>query len=183
MKHIKYLTLLTLSLFVISCGSDDNDPPEPVNEEEVITTVIVTLVDGSDTVILTSRDLDGDGPNAPVLTVSGNLQNGSTYNGTVQFLNETESPAENITEEVIEEADEHQVFYIAGGGLDITTDYQDMDSQGNPLGVAISLTANDISTGTLNVTLRHEPTKPNNGTLADAGGETDVSVTFDVTIE
>ncbi len=31
-------------------------------------------------------------------------------------------------------------------------------------------------------TLRHEPTKPNTG-LADAGGETDIAVTFNVTVQ
>jgi len=30
--------------------------------------------------------------------------------------------------------------------------------------------------------LRHEPTKPNTG-LSDAGGETDISATFDVSVQ
>ncbi|MCH9661897.1 MAG: type 1 periplasmic binding fold superfamily protein, partial [Bacteroidetes bacterium] len=112
-----------------------------------------------------------------------NLTAGETYNGTVQFLNETESPAENITTEVVEEADEHQVFYITGGGLDAAFNYNDTDSQGNPLGVTFTTVASNASSGTLNVTLRHEPMKPNDGTLSDAGGETDVSVTFDLEIQ
>ena len=36
--------------------------------------------------------------------------------------------------------------------------------------------------GSLTVTLRHEPVKPNDG-LDSAGGETDIATSFDVTIE
>lgn len=39
------------------------------------------------------------------------------------------------------------------------------------------------SLGNLTVTLRHEPTKPNDGTLNGAGGETDVQVAFPVMVQ
>ena len=74
MKLLKY-ALLAIPFLYFSCD-DDNDTPEPINEEEVITTMIVTLVNhqnGSDVVTMQTQDLDGDGPNAPVLTVSGPL--------------------------------------------------------------------------------------------------------------
>jgi len=183
MKTLKYIIpTLLFSLLIIGCSGDD-DTPEVVNEEEIITSVIVTLVADTGTVTLSSRDLDGDGPNAPTVTVSGNLKLGSTYVGAVQFLNETETPAEDITEEVEEESDEHQVFFIPGSGLNVDVDYGNIDTDGNPLGTEFVLTATAVSDGTLNITLRHEPKKPNDGTLADAGGETDVSVTFDLEVE
>jgi hypothetical protein len=59
---------------------------------------------------LTSRDLDGDGPNAPVVTVSGDLLVNTTYTGSVSFLNESITPADDITE-VKEEGVEHQLFF------------------------------------------------------------------------
>ncbi len=183
MKNLKYIIpTVLLTIFMSSCNGDD-DTPEPVNEEEVITTVLVNLISDQGNVTLSSIDLDGDGPNAPVLDVSGNLKSGTAYAGTVQFLNQTETPADDITLEVVEEAEEHQVFYTAGGGLDAMTTYGNFDSDGNPLGTIFTLDTSTASTGTLNVTLRHEPTKPNDGTLANAGGETDVSVTFNLTIE
>ena len=43
------------------------------------------------------------------------------------------------------------------------------------------LSTGEASSGTLTLTLRHEPNKPNSG-LADAGGETDIEVTFDVAV-
>ncbi|MDJ0644426.1 MAG: type 1 periplasmic binding fold superfamily protein [Flavobacteriaceae bacterium] len=183
MKNYKLLSLIFLAFVVFTACSDD-DTPDPVNEEEVITTLTVTLdpVGGGTSIELKSQDLDGDGPNDPVVTVSGPLANGVTYNGSIKLLNETESPAEDITLEVEAEDDEHQFFYTIGGGLDVTTTYTNFDGNSNPLGTEFDLTAGAASSGTLTFTLRHEPTKPNTG-LGDAGGETDIAVTFDVTVQ
>lgn len=186
MKTIKfYFATLFLATALVACDNDDDNTPDPVNEEEVITTLTFTLTPqgGGDAIVFQSRDLDGDGPDAPILTEPMSIPANTTFNGTVTFLNETESPAEDITIEVVEEADEHQVFYIPGTGLNVTTEYTSFDADGNPLGTSFTLTTTDASNGILNVVLRHEPTKPNDGTLADAGGETDISVVFDVNVE
>jgi len=182
MKNLKFLTaaLFVSSLF-IGCSKDD--APEPVNEEEVITTLTVKLVpnDGGTEIILQTRDLDGDGPNEPVIT-TGDLATGVTYSGSIVLLNETVDPAEDITEEVEEESVEHQFFYTATGGLDVTTNGENLDSEGNKLGTEFTLVAGAVSSGTLTFTLRHEPNKPNTG-LNDADGETDISATFDVSVQ
>jgi len=180
MKFLKY-ALLASTLIFASC-SDDDDTPEPVNEEEVITTLTVTLDSGSDTVVMQYQDLDGDGPDAATVTVSGSLSANTTYDGSIILLNETESPAENVTEEIEEEDLDHQFFYTVGSGLDVAAEYGDADSQGNPLGLSFILNTGMASSGGLTFTLRHEPNKPNTG-LENAGGETDIEVTFDVTVE
>lgn len=177
----KVAFLATAAVF-ISCEDDD---PVSINEEEVITTVEYELVnnaDANDIVTLLSTDNDGDGPNLPVVTVSGPFTAGAVYSGDVEFLNETETPAEDITEEVEEEGDEHEVFYIVNAA-DISIAKTDTDDDGNPLGLVTTLTAGTAGAGTLTIVLRHEPNKPNNGTLTDAGGETDVQVEFDVTVQ
>jgi hypothetical protein len=180
MKNISFYALLSIAM--IGC-SDDDAAPEVINEEEVITTVILTLTpESGDQVVLTTLDLDGDGPDEPVTTVVGSFLENTQYQGAVRFLNETETPAEEITDEVVEEADEHQVFYTVGEGLNITTTYLDFDSNGNPLGVSITLETGEASSGSLTVTLRHEPVKPNDG-LDSAGGETDIATSFDVSIQ
>ncbi|MDC0909837.1 type 1 periplasmic binding fold superfamily protein [Flavobacteriaceae bacterium] len=180
MKFFKY-GLLASTLIFASC-SDDDDTPEPVNEEEVITTLTATLDSGSDTVVMQYQDLDGDGPDAATVTVSGSLSANTTYDGSIVLLNETESPAENVTEEIEEEDLDHQFFYTVGSGLDVAAEYGDADSQGNPLGLSFILNTGVASSGGLTFTLRHEPNKPNTG-LENAGGETDIEVTFDVTVE
>ena len=185
MKNLNnYALIAFIAVSFTSCISDDDgDIPVIVNEEEIITTVSLTLVSNTSTIVLTSQDLDGDGPNAPTVTVSGDLRANTIYDGTVQFLNETESPAENITEEVEDESDEHQVFYTPSAGLDAAVTYENFDSNSNPLGTVVTLTTGATAgTGTLTITLRHEPTKPNDGTLSNAGGETDVQVSYPVEI-
>ena len=185
--NFKLKTMKTCSMYALLAiamlGCSDDDTPDVINEEEVITTVILTLTpESGDQVVLTTQDLDGDGPDEPVTIITGSFNENTQYQGAVRFLNETETPAEEITNEVIEEADEHQVFYTVSNGLNITTTYQDEDSNGNPLGVSIILETGAVSEGNLIVTLRHEPVKPNDG-LDSAGGETDITTTFDVTIE
>jgi hypothetical protein len=180
MKKISFYALLSIAM--LGC-SDDDAAPEVINEEELITTVILTLTpESGGQVVLTTVDLDGDGPDEPVTLVSGSFSENTQYQGVVAFLNQSETPEEDITEEVIEEADEHQVFYTTTEGLNIETQYEDQDSQGNPLGVQITLSTGLASAGTLTVTLRHEPLKPNDG-LDSAGGETDITTSFDVSIQ
>lgn len=183
MKNLKLIVLLVIPvLFSTSCSNDD----EIVNEEEVITTVTTTLTGGGQVITLTSRDLDGDGPNAPVVTVSGNLVAGTTYTGSTTFLNELESPAEDITVEVEEEGADHQVFYQLPSSIGTVT-YTDTDANGRPIGLNFTLVAGTSgSTGTLTVTLRHLPNKTasgvSGGDITNAGGNTDAAVTFSVAV-
>jgi hypothetical protein len=184
MKTIKFLSMLALVGILFTACSDDDDTPEEVNEEETITTMTITLVPdgGGDTIIFQTQDLDGDGPNAPNVTVSGNLAGNTTYNGSIVLLNETESPAENITEEVEEEDDEHQFIFEISGSV-ASAIATDQDGDGNPVGLSFDLVTDTAGAGSLTVTLRHEPTKPNDLTLSGAGGETDIAATFNFTIQ
>jgi hypothetical protein len=65
--------------------------------------------------------------------------------------------------------------------------YGDVDGNGKPLGLQTTVVTGDVSTGTLTITLRHEPDKSaagvSGGDLTNAGGETDIEVTFDVTVQ
>ena len=106
MKNSKIIAFALVSVFTFSSCSNDEDPIA-VNEEELITTVITTLTSGNQTVTLRSKDLDGDGPNKPVVTVSGDLLVNTTYTGSTTFLNESVSPVDDITVEIREEGDEH----------------------------------------------------------------------------
>lgn len=178
-SNFKFLFMGLLSVVIISCSKDD-DSPEPINEEEVITTMTVVLNPGN--ITLQSQDLDGDGPNPPSVTVSGNLSANTTYTGSITFLNELESPAEDITEEVEEEDDEHQVIFVSSG-VALSVSDLNKDGNGNDLGTQFSLSTAAAGSGTLRIVLRHEPTKPNDGTLAGAGGSTDIDVSFNVTVE
>ena len=188
MKNVKISALALIALVSFASCSDDDSATTPVNEEEVITTVKATFLPatGGTTVILTSRDLDGDGPDAPVVTVTGSFTAGATYNAQVKFLNELVSPAQSLTEEIHAEADEHQIFYQHTGLGNFV--YTDEDADGNPVGLDFNYTASATpATGTLTITLRHEPNKAAEGVaggnIANAGGSTDAQVSFAVVVE
>ncbi len=180
-----FYLLLTLFIVVFAAGCEDDDDPIIENEEEVITRVTWTLTPtdaANETVTFSFVDTDGDGGNAPVISTTGTFVANATYDGAVTFANEDEQ----ITPEVMEEDDEHQVFYVLSGGLDLTATYGDSDGDGNPVGLVTSVTAGAASTGNVRVILRHEPMKGAAATIgnpAAAGGETDVEVTFDATIQ
>ncbi|EAZ96620.1 hypothetical protein FBBAL38_04335 [Flavobacteria bacterium BAL38] len=185
MKNLKLIALFVIpALILTSCSNEDT----VVNEEEVITTVTTTLTGGGQVITLTSRDLDGDGPNAPIVTVSGNLVSGTTYTGTTTFSNELADPAEDITAEILEENLDHQVFYFLNATLGtVTYDPTDLDSEGNPIGLNFTLVAGTSgTTGTLTVTLRHLPNKTapgvSDGSITNAAGNTDAEVYFPLTV-
>jgi hypothetical protein len=182
-KFNAFMLTVMVPLFFTACNNDD----KPVNEEEVITTVIATFVGGGQTITLTSRDLDGEGPNPPQLNqTGGNFTNGVTYTGFLTFLNELESPVEDITIEVEEEGDEHQVFFQTSSGLGVFT-YTDVDVNGKPIGLNFTFITQNAGTGQLNITLKHKPNKNapgvTDGNIANAGGETDAEVSFEVVVQ
>lgn len=182
-----YYIVLLFGIFIFASCNKEEDIVEPPNQVEVITTMTYSLVpvDGGDIVELSFVDLDGDGGNDATVN-GGTLIAGSQYTGTITLLNETETPAEDITLEVEEEDDEHQMFF-ATDGVDITVDYTDADDNMNPLGLSTTLTAGAAASGTLTLTLRHEPNKDADGVSAgditNAGGETDIEVTFPIIIQ
>ncbi len=176
--------LLFILIAVVSCK--DDDPPIP-NEEELITTLIYTLTPagGGAAIEFTFRDLDGDGGNDPVITTFP-LDSGVVYHGEIVLLNESETPAGDISAEVFDEADEHQFFYSVHQAQ-VTIAYEDSDGNGNPLGLQSELTTGGMSQGHLTITLRHEPDKfaagVSSGDITNAGGETDIEVTFPLLIQ
>jgi len=194
LAHIKYqkmnrsplYLLVFLFAFVLSTTACKKDDPVIPNEEELITTFTYTLsTSGATPVVLSFTDLDGDGGNAPTIN-GGTLQANTTYTGTIDLLNEAESPAESITAEIAEEKEDHQ-FFFATDGLDLSFAYEDLDANGQPVGLTTTLVTGNAGTGNLRITLRHQPDKSangvTNGAIDNAGGETDIEVTFPVTIQ
>ena len=185
-KPLLLISIFTSLLAVMSC-SDDPDDPVIENEQEVMTTFTYTLTpaEGGSAVVLNYRDLDADGPEEPTIT-NGTLSAETIYTGSIIILNETESPAENVTEEVEEEDKDHQFFFettVTG----LTVEYTDFDGDGNPVGLSTFLTTGAAGSGNLTVTLKHEPDKSASGVadgdMTNAGGETDISVTWAITVE
>jgi hypothetical protein len=184
-KHARAMSALLLPVAFWACG---DDAPVTQNPEEVITTVRLAFT-GPSTFTATAKDADGDGTvdtKDPITLAAG------SYTVEVTLLNELESPAEDITEEVKEESDEHQLFFTVTGlpaaSLAITYADTEMDygkTTGLPVGLKSTWVNAGAGTGQVTVQLQHLP--PVNEAaqkvagVTKATGDTDVSVTFDVT--
>ncbi len=180
----KYLTFaLCLVLFtVVFAACDSTDPEdEGPGEEELITRVVLTLTGGGQTVTATANDPDGDGTNFQIDTI--NLTAGTTYTGSFGIFDDING--EDITEEIEEEAEEHQLFFTVGGGASgrVTVTITDQDDNGFPDGLnfTMAVSAGGAVSGTLRVIQGHYDDAPKDGvTLSD---ESDYDITFPVDIQ
>ena len=184
--NLKFIPFILMPLlFVAGCEKD----PEPINEEELITTVILTFSpDDSLKIEKTMRfsDTDGPGGNAPVIT-SDTLDINTQYNLALSFLDESTPVSNNINLEILAEAEDHQVFYTIGNNVYLTVSYADTDANGFPIGLKATAETGAAGSGTMRLSLIHLPNKTAQGVSAgvidNAGGETDVEVNFTVIIQ
>jgi hypothetical protein len=173
-------SIATMSL--VGCHKDDVHDDD---ENELITTVNLKFTEQGTTNTLTFswRDTDGDGGAAPTIQPV-QLRANRTYKLDVEFLNESVMPAENKTNEVKEEADEHLVVYTANPSSLLTYTASDKDSRNLAIGLTGSARTGAAGTGTLRVQLRHQPpasgTPTKNGTATP--GSDDVNASFSLTV-
>jgi hypothetical protein len=177
-----FLFSVLFSFLVTSCDKDEVNPIEE-NEEELITTVKLTLVNkanANETVTATWKDPEGDG--SPVIT-GLTLKSGTIYEGMVEFLDES-NPAnvKDITDEIEAEGEAHEIFYSVTGAA-LSVNKTDIDKKGLLLGLKATYTAATSSSGTLTVTLKHKP----DGLKKEGDdvnvGSTDAEPVFPVTIQ
>lgn len=181
----KFITIFTAILALSSCKKDDEIiTPPPVNEEELITKVELTFTDevSGETYVWMQSDPDGDGGNPPIQSVD-TLPANASFSMEVRLFNETENPVEEITVEIEEEDEEHQLFFELNDGASMSIQYSDADGNGYPIGLSNSVSTGDSETVQLTVILRHNPEKSadgvSEGNIDNAGGDTDVEITFD----
>lgn len=180
-KWVKLLSGFGLLALTLAGCSKDKD--EVVNEEELITTVSLRFqeVGTANSFVATFRDTDGEGGNPPSTFDEIVLKPNADYSCTVELLNESVSPADNITVEVREEADDHE-FYFIPAGTNITINKVDLDSKNLPVGLSSTWQTGAASTGTVRVVLKHKP-----GTKAAGDpvtrGETDVDLNFTTKVQ
>ena len=174
-KFFNYVTIALVAFNFVACGDDD---PAPVNEEEVITTVKLSVQEAgapSATEYTWTEDSQDD------ITLNAN----SSYNIKIQFLDESNpDDVEDITAEVIEEKDEHYVFYqTTAGNLTFTNASDDtIDSDSVGINISTDWTTGAASSGIIKAFLIHEPTTKDGTERDDFGGETDIEVDFNVSI-
>ncbi len=173
-----------MALVFTACEPEDDHDHD--HEGELITTLVMSLTaEDNSTYEFRFEDLDGEGGNEPTITTQ-DLPSGTTFSAAISVLNESEEPVEDITQEIEAEAAEHQFFFAASNN-NVSVTYNDDDGAGNPLGLSSTLTTSGTGSTSLTVTLRHEPDKSamgvSSGDITNAGGETDIEVTFDFNVQ
>lgn len=181
-------------------GDDDHDDHDHNDETEVVTRVELAFTPegGGTPFTATFNDPDGDAGMSGMIddiTLTAN----TTYQVSITSFNELVSPPEDVTEEIREEAEEHQIFF-AGSITDslVTVTYGDTEttygenSVGDdlPVGLLTTLTTTDAGMGELIVQQQHlsevngEPVKTPGleDVYPDLPGDPDWELTFAVEI-
>lgn len=165
-------------------------------EEEVINEIILTFTpdNGEDPITATWFDEDGEGVGSPSID-NINLAPNTEYVLAITLTNTLGMEAEDITAEIMEENDEHMFFFAftsdifsnpAGdGNVDSRQDplvYNDMDGNGNPVGLSTIWTTGGLASGDFQILLKHQPDLKTDTSDATVGG-TDVDITFPINIQ
>ncbi|MGV3561072.1 hypothetical protein [Larkinella arboricola] len=177
-----WMIMLGASMTLLAGCNDKADEPQPADENELITTVNLTFTEQGTTTSQTFlwQDKDGDGGQAPTRFDKITLKPNTTYDLTVELLDESKTPTENISDEVAEESDEHLFVFTTNPATLATYTYADKDANNLPIGLKGTLKTNAAAAGKLRVQLRHQAgTK--DGTAGP--GTSDVDLTFDLTVQ
>ena len=201
-KNIYIKSIITLSLFILILSCSKDSDPDPVHEEEVITlvTLEVTKVGSSDTKKYNfeveghdhgdedheEEEEDHDDHEGEHTEIE--LDANSSYNVSMMIYNDTDpNNIEDVTPEIIDEADEHQVFYAITDeltGFSISSASNDTkDSEGYPLFIKTTWTTTGETSGDVVGYLFHEPTSKTGSTRNDFGGAVDFEIEFEVHVE
>ncbi|WP_341901172.1 type 1 periplasmic binding fold superfamily protein [Fluviicola taffensis] len=180
------MILSILSLALVACKKEKkntvSNPTNP-NEEELITTfkIVFTDVNGVlPNVEAQFVDTDGPGGNNPSAFDTIRLVANATYNASITLLNESVSPAEDITVEVEEEGVDHLFCFDLTSGLNAVITRTDLDANNLPIGITSQWVLGNASTGTSTIRLRHQPGVKNG--QCDPG-ETDIELNFHTVIQ
>lgn len=183
MRKLVIPTLLLVSLYVFSGCPDpckkDPHSPECHDETELVTTLILDLGQSG----LTNpkwQDIDGTGGNNPSIDTIF-LTKSTTYNSVkLILLDESKTPVDTISNEVREEAEDHQ-FFFNPSLADLTVEMLDKDKNDKPIGLETKwVVGANTGTGNLRIVLKHQPGSKD-GSMTT--GETDVDVTFPVVVK
>ena len=182
------LALGALSLVVVGCKKDEVKPTDDHdhNDGELITTLELKfsgkgVVNNDTTFVVTFDDPDGFGGNAPIKLDQINLLKNTDYSVEITLLDKTKTPYDTISNEVLEEADEHLFFYSSNPVNLLNITITDKDSKNRNLGLLSNWRTNTaVGSGTVKVKLMHQPGVKDG--KSEVGG-TDVEVEFPVVIK
>ncbi len=183
--------ILAVFVVLITIAGCTKEEPKAVNEEELITTVVLAVQKSGSATVDTFIYNDPDGVGGASATLDSIiLDKNAIYNAAITLLNVTATPVDTISHEVLEEGVDHQFFYSSTPDSVFNSfTYQGAtDANGRPIGLQFRFNTNDLGgSGKFKIILRHQPDKAasgvSGGDITNANGETDVEVEFPVRLQ
>ena len=189
MKGIKFLFCTVSLLFLLISCREEEVQTAPVNLNETISTLQIqfTSPQNKDTLLFSYFDEDGAGGKEPIVSTVP-LSNNTDSEMLLTFLNEKASTTVIVNDELVEESDRHQVFFVPQDTiLDITFCYGDSDIGNKPVGLYTFAYTKSASTGELKIVLMHELNKNDPsvqaGDISNADGTVDFEAVFDIVVQ
>ena len=197
MKNLKKVSLYLAALLTLGFASCKSEDPEKENDGEVITDVTLKFqeLNASNALVGSVLSFKASDPQGIEVGKTPTIQSislakGKKYQMTIEVTNGIKG--EDITQEILTEAAAHQFFFLGQVFDSNIFSIQYADAGGVALGLKNTVTVS-ISPGTNNsnmrVVLRHDlnknfpgATSPTFANFAQAGGETDLDLTFPVTL-
>jgi len=188
MSKFKFLGVVVLAgLVIVGCKKDHHHPEHnhEHDESELITTVQLNFTkkgvsDSTFTVLF--NDPDGTGGNKPISFDTIRLDVNKTYTCDLILLDKSKNPIDTISNEVLEEADDHLFFFTPSDNDALSVTINDKDSKGRNLGLKTSWVTKtkSLNAGAVKVKLMHQPGIKDG---SSAQGETDVELDFPLVIK
>ena len=185
MKKNQKKSILLIAIITLSFGACKEKTPSPTtppeNESELITTVKLVFTDTATKAVSTAvfSDLDGPGGNAPTQFDTIRLKPNTVYQTAIYLLDETKTPVDSISNEVLEEGQDH-LFVFTKVGVNLNIQISDKDINSLPLGLLSYWSTAAVSNGSVTVALKHQPGVKDGSA---APGETDVEILFPCRIQ
>lgn len=184
MKNLSSIIMIALCAINNGCKKEETTvvPAPPGNE--FITTVAVhaiNIADSTDSITAKWVDLTPGDLNPPNQIDTLKLKAGAIYNCTISFIDETKSPAEDITGEIRDRGNYHLLCFNFSGLNTFTITRTDFDTNNPPLPIGLSdrIETGTLASGNIEIQLRHQP-NVKDGSCST--GSADVDITLPVLI-
>ncbi len=186
-NKLSFFTLLLAGIFMLgttACSKhDDHDDHDHDHENELITTVKLYVIETgtSDTVSYAWKQVGG--PGTAIVVDSIGLKQGKVYEVLTEVLDESKTPAKNITTEIRNAANFHRFVYTSTLSS-LLLQVLDFDTQtpAMELGLRFRITTPDVmGSGNLKCVLKHY-TSSDPKTNGINAGSTDIEVQFPLVV-
>jgi hypothetical protein len=186
-NKLSFFTLLLAGIFMLgttACSKhDEHDDHDHDHENELITTVKLYVIETgtSDTVSYAWKQVGG--PGTAIVVDSIGLKQGKVYEVLTEVLDESKTPAKNITTEIRNAANFHRFVYTSTLSS-LLLQVLDFDTQtpAMELGLRFRITTPDVmGSGNLKCVLKHY-TSSDPKTNGINAGSTDIEVQFPLVV-